>query len=445
MLIYPSRTPSLSPNRPERPMTRKIQVLFRTPALLFSFAVCALLLAGCGSAHYRSDYNGFNAAYADSSNHEMLLNLARLDHHDPTYFLQFGQISVQYQLTSSINGTVNNNIPQSTFHVPIVTESGTIGAGASTTPSFTFIPVTDDKVAQQLLLPVPPDVIYTLFQQGWPVDQLLRLMVERFEIQLPGDTKITTYSNTPGRGELRSYATFLKICAIAREFQIDGHLKLQASEQFVPLATNWSSTQQPSAKDLLDAHDKGFIYEQIDGKWELGKNELMPSFVLDGEAESTFKRLRKNPVYGEGISLENIRALLSGEGFSVQGRLVDQKVVGSRLVLRSFLNILSATAQEQTKFDVALAHSPLAKHVPDSELRPILRLKWDDETAALNTPTVSLGYKGQTYLVTDPVTGKVDEAASWNRDVFRLLTELGSQVSVDISKFPLPTTLQVLQ
>jgi len=54
-------------------------------------------------------------------------------------------------------------------------------------------------------------------------------------------------------------------------------------------------------------------------------------------------------------------------------------------------------------------------------------------------------YQGQSYQVTDPVTGKVDESSSWNRDVFRLLAELATQVSVDISKFPLPTTLQVIQ
>lgn len=426
-------------------MTRTISVYFRTLPLLFPLLICALILSGCGAARYRADYNGFNAAYADSSNHQMLLNLARLDQHDPTYFLQFGQISVQYQLSSSLNAVVNNTVPQSTLHVPIVTETGTLAAGASTTPSFTFIPVADDKVAQQLLLPVPPDVLYTLFQQGWPVDQLLRLMVERFEIQLPGDTKITTYANSPGRCEVRSYSTFLKICAIAREFQLDGHLKLRATEQFVPLADKWTSEQQPSAKDLLDAHDKGFVYKQIDGKWEVGKNELMPSFILDGESDATFQRLRKNPVYNEGISLENVRTLLSGEGFSVQGKLVQDQTTGSRLVLRSFLNILAATAQEQTNFGVVLSRAAIRSHIPESELRPILKLKWSGDHANLLPSLVSIDYQGESYQVTDPVSEKVDESASWNRDVFRLLTELGSQVSVDISKFPLPTTLQVLQ
>jgi hypothetical protein len=427
-------------------MTRTISVFSRTPSLLFpSLLVCALFLSGCGAARYRADYNGFNAAYADSSNHQMLLNLARLDQHDPTYFLQFGQISVSYQVSSSLNGGFSNTVPsQATAHIPVFSETGTLAAGASTTPSFTFIPVSDDKVAQQLLLPVPPDVIYTLFQQGAPVDQLLRLMVERFEIQLPGDSKITTYSNSPGRCDVRSYATFLKICAIAREFQLDGHLKLRATEQFVPLADKWASKKQPEAKDLLDAKDKGFTYKQIDGNWELGKNELQPSFILDGESDATFQRLRKNPVYREGTSLENVRALLSGDGFSVQGKLVEQQNTGSHLVMRSFLNILAAAAQEQTNFDVVLGHADIISHIPETELRPILRLKWDGEHADLLPSLVSLDYQGQSYQVTDPVTGKVDESASWNRDVFRLLAELATQVSVDISKFPLPTTLQVV-
>jgi hypothetical protein len=420
--------------------------MFRTP-FLFSSLICVLLLSGCGGMRYRADYNSFNAAYADSSNRQMLLNLARLDQHDPTYFLQFGQISVQYQLSSTLNGVVSNNIPsQATSHIPIVTEMGTIGAGASTTPSFTFIPVTDDKVAQELLLPVPPDVIYTLFQQGAPVDQLLRLMVERFEIQLPGDNKITTFANSPGQCGVQSYATFLKICAIAREFQIDGHLKLRTTEQFIPLADGWTSKDQPAAKDLLDAQDKGFIYQkQSDGTWKLGKNELMPSFILDGEADETFERLKKNPVYREGISLANVRTLLSGDGFSVQGKLVQDQTTGSRLVLRSFLNILAAAAQEQTNFDATVRHSAFANHIPESELRPILQMKWSGENTKLLPSLISLDYQGQSYAVTDPDTGKVDESASWNRDVFRLLTELGTQVSVDISKFPLPTTLQVLQ
>jgi hypothetical protein len=35
------------------------------------------------------------------------------------------------------------------------------------------------------------------------------------------------------------------------------------------------------------------------------------------------------------------------------------------------------------------------------------------------------------------------EEQSWNRDVFRLISQITSQVTVDISKFPLPQILQL--
>ncbi len=413
----------------------------RSYRLFFFGVVCLALLPGCGGMRYESDYKGFNAAYADSSNRQMLLNLARLDQHDPTYFLQFGQISVQYNFSGSINGGVNNTVPQSTLHVPVLTETGTLAAGGSTTPSFTFIPVSDDKVAQELLQPVPANVVYTLFQQGWPVDQLLRLMVERFEIQLPGQTQVTTYSNNPAR-DSRSYATFLKICAIAREFQRDGDLKLVADQKFVPLANGWTSETAPAAKDLLDAQDKHLIYQKdADGKWELGSTELMPRFILGQDGSTTVKRLRGTAVYEEGSSLENMRALLA-QGFSVEGDFTDKQDSSPRLVLRSFLSILAAAAQEQTAFAAALEHTQLIQHIPKSECRPILQLRWPVGSTPLMDPLIALDYHGQSYQITDPVSGKIDEAASWNRDVFRLLTQLASQVSVDISKFPLPTIIQ---
>ncbi len=81
------------------------------------------------------------------------------------------------------------------------------------------------------------------------------------------------------------------------------------------------------------------------------------------------------------------------------------------------------------------------------ERRPVLQLKWDHFTQPLQSPLLSVDYHGQTYTVTDPVTTDNEDMTSitWNRDVFRLLTQLADQASVDTSKFPLPTSLQVIQ
>ena len=104
---------------------------------------------------------------------------------------------------------------------------------------------------------------------------------------------------------------------------------------------------------------------------------------------------------------------------------------------------LAASAQEEASFNRWAAANPNDfKRIPIIDRQPILRLKWDRNADLLN-PVVDLDYHGQYYQITDPETAKLTERASWNRDVFRLLVQLSSQVSIDISKYPLPTTLQV--
>ena len=59
----------------------------------FLLAIASLSLAGCGPHRVRVDFTNYERSYAMTSNQEMLLNLARLEQHDPTYFFKLGQIS----------------------------------------------------------------------------------------------------------------------------------------------------------------------------------------------------------------------------------------------------------------------------------------------------------------------------------------------------------------
>ena len=206
---------------------------------------------------------------------------------------------------------------------------------------------------------------------------------------------------------------------------------------------------EPSAKDVLDAHDKGMFYKKNpdDGSWSLYKREETASFYLEGDCSDIFRKMATDPAMGQGLTLKNIRAILmSPEGFSIQGDLLaKQGVTGSRLILRSFLGVLTAAAEEQNYFG-AVINDATRQNVPRRELRPILRMKWDNANEQLQSPLLSIDYHGKTYTITDPVLNEHDDMTlnTWNRDVFRLLTQLSGQASVDTSKFPLPTSLQVL-
>ena len=50
-------------------------------------------------------------------------------------------------------------------------------------------------------------------------------------------------------------------------------------------------------------------------------------------------------------------------------------------------------------------------------------------------PLQVVHYSGKTYAIADPIASALDPAAHWNRDVFKLMVALASQVTVDISNF----------
>jgi hypothetical protein len=150
----------------------------------------------------------------------------------------------------------------------------------------------------------------------------------------------------------------------------------------------------------------------------------------------------------------------------------DSGTISCHLVMRSLIGVMAAAAQEQDNFDDLknypyistptatdkTAMSPFVQVVPQIELQPIITLTWKPDVP-IDAPLVQLTYRNQQYTITDKKTDKngssgtpadgqslpaiSDENAAWNRDAFRLISQLSAQVTVDISKFPVPTILQL--
>ena len=441
--------------------------------VLSSFVV---LLAGCGSTTLTRPFRSYNRAYADTLNEQMLLNLARLHNGHPPYFLAVGTINNRYTFSGEASGGGNwtntdtatsggsssitsaNSVGHQTG-TPLgvlgvlsrgvtsvvgatvgtaasVVSGGTVGGkiGASNSPDFQLIPLNNDTVAKQLLEPISTDVFFTLYQQGLPIDQLLRVLVERIETTLPNGENIMLV-NSPTGGTQRSFGRFLRACAILREMQRNGDLLMDTKRDTKVIGTTGANWKM-SGKDLLDANEKKLTYHKNDdGTQDLIQQVSTPTFFLrSGSIEKTKSRL-----YGVGLTddheaIDHVVELLS-RGIVVKGRSDDGQNAYSRLTLRSYSRALEAAATEQDGFDALMQDPEFTKLVPASEHHPILRTLWTGKQPKLSAPVQSVSYAGKTYMVTDAVTTPLDPAVRWNRDVFKLLVALGSQVSVDISKF----------
>jgi hypothetical protein len=143
----------------------------RSASALLIVTVAVQLLSGCAARRMKSDFSGFERAFAETSNREVLLNLARLQNRDPTYFFKLGQITSSYRMQASLNGS-GNYVIQGTGSGGNAMGGGSPGLLYENDPVFTFIPVNDETNAQLLLKPIPPETFYILYQQGWRVDQL---------------------------------------------------------------------------------------------------------------------------------------------------------------------------------------------------------------------------------------------------------------------------------
>jgi hypothetical protein len=502
---------------PQQPTRRSFAVV----TLAVSLAM--LTLTGCGPKRLRSDFTSFEKAFATTSNREVLLNLVRLQEHDPTYFFKLGQITSSYRMQGTLTGSGNYTIPTANIGGN-ATGGGTPGLLYESDPSFTFIPVNDETNAKFLLQPIAPETFQILFEQGWRVDQLFRLMVDRIEyseqthygcevqvvrnappLMHGGDT---TYSHD--QAELRGYRTFLRVSALMYALQRRGHLLLQGKYVFIPFdersfvkddsdapaqkdpdarakpepgtdSAARAPKGHPELRDILDASSKNGTWELQDGKWMLGSrvfqstfylNPLLPPSTDANSDQKPYTAIQKDILstneYNElndGVALENTLSILSA-GFTIEGAVEPAKGPDKRcnpaphIVLRSLLGVMASAAQEEAPFEALLQHDPVVTRterdkqesretrflegIPAIERLPTIRLSAVKDKKE-NAPTVELNYRGKGYLIADLTDPALPENDYWNRDIFRLINQLASQVTVDISKFPLPNILQLHQ
>ena len=428
--------------------------------------VASVLLTSCTGPVLRSQFHSLNTAYAGALNEQMLLNLARLENGHPAYYLAIGPINNRFTFSSetSAGGTGSTTDSKTTAAKSqgsstsggvlnlverTVTSVGSTVLGASfgekftgtSNPDFQFIPLNNETVAKQVLEPISTDVFFTLYQQGAPIDQLLRILIERIETTLANKEEVMLV-NSPTRGTPDSYARFLKTCAILREMQRRGVLVLETRRDFEAFGlTSFGGPQSgekfhPTPEQLTKAEDQGYTWRRDpNGAWQIGRNRAVPTFFLkSADLEKVARQVTETKAIDDPKAITNVVELLR-DGITVKIRPEGGGQANTRLVLRSFARAMEAVASEQAGFDFLMKNSDFYAHVPASERQPILRLVWSHDNRNLASPVQTLRYAAKTYQITDPIADPLDPSESWNRDVFRLMVALASQVTVDISKF----------
>jgi len=142
-----------------------------------SFSI--LLLTGCTSFQVVDQVLEFNRGLEIATNKMMLLNAVRASHRHPMYFSDI----TQSVAAPKYDGSVSFNLPFGGDATHLF--SATPKVGVSKSNSMTLVPLNKQKFYKGILSPVNFANVGQYIHQGWPVDTLLHMFVEKIYIN-PG-------------------------------------------------------------------------------------------------------------------------------------------------------------------------------------------------------------------------------------------------------------------
>lgn len=168
-------------------MTRNL-----TRIAILAIAAAPLPQAGCtrlGPATIRGDRFNYNAAGAESTKEQLLLNIVRLRYGEPIYVLEINSMLSQYAVEAGGSGSYWYN-GLNTLGPALRAAYGLDGEADwqrqyggdlkySDRPTITYAPVQGEQFAKQVMSPIPPATLIYLSESGWGIDRLLQLCVQR--------------------------------------------------------------------------------------------------------------------------------------------------------------------------------------------------------------------------------------------------------------------------
>ena len=146
----------------------------------FLFIATALfLIAGCaaqGAKRVPRDRFDYNAALAQSTREQMLLNIVRSRYLEVPVFLTVSSVLTQYEYERNAgigailefgSGTTDRGIGEANLRF-------------SERPTITYLPIEGQEFSAHLLSDVPVDLFFATAQAGWSIDVFMRIGIQRF-------------------------------------------------------------------------------------------------------------------------------------------------------------------------------------------------------------------------------------------------------------------------
>lgn len=366
------------------------EILYFNLSKAIMIGCMTIMLQGCaGKVALKESFQNFSQTYANLSNEQMLLNLARRANAHASYFMQMSSINASFSfgasagLNSSLTRTKTDALTAVADAITkVFTYGGTLGVTATESPTFSFAPLSGATFARAVYTPIDSKIFFEQLRQGVPVNQLMRIMVVAVILDYPSGKRLTL-NNIPDEERPENFRNFLRLAGLARQMQLHQMLRIDTIED---------------------------------------KNVL----TVPKQALPLLTRLYSDPDY----------SFWQGSHLNIG---VEDGTPQVSFIMRPFSGVLGALGESQRHFGEWLNSGVKLDEIPETERRPILTINWGDKEEGLTLSAAEVEYLGKTYKIAD-LDGK---HSTWNRDSFRILNDLFTIVSLEPKELPVQQLIKV--
>lgn len=357
----------------------------------------------------------YDDAITESQSKQLLVNIARAQHHQPIHFTGVSNIAATFDFRFTAGATPALTGDASRTILPV------IGGSVAENPTISIAPIEGEEFTQRLLTPFHESKLTLLLRQGIDIDLLLRLMAK--ELRLNHSDGTIAYRNNPS--DKPGYEMFRRVVLHLSAIQDNNSLYVE------PLRIERSWTIPADSVTAEGFRALGQEYEVVYNERE--KTYTLRKLVEGGTLITNYDPDLLSQEERHRLQDENVQGLPHDVTFDIRpGYYGSEWPLKGHFRLRSFnamLNFLGLSIDEEPEY-----HIEKDSRTPDVAENPVKTMDLFVSSSAPSELDLAMKSHGHYYAVN--TTGP---HGRWNREAFKLLSQLFQMTVTEVPRAGVPS------
>lgn len=385
-------------------------------SVTFFTLFCLTMLSGCLSpVTLTRAVIAYDDAITEAHSKQLLLNIARAQHHQPIHFTGVSNIAATFDFRFTAGATPALTGDASRTILPV------IGGSVAENPTISIAPIEGEEFTKRLLTPFHESKLTLLLRQGIDIDLLLRLMAK--ELRVNHRDGAIAYRNNPS--DRIGYEMFRRVVLHLSAVQDHNSLYVEP----LSIERSWAIPADSITAEGFKALEQDYqiSYNGTDKTFTLRKLVEGGALITNYDPNLLSQEERAR------LQDENEQGLPHDVTFDIRpGHYGGDWPLTGGFRLRSFnamLNFLGLSIDEEPEY-----HVDKDSRTPEVAENPVKTIDLIVSSSAPSGSDLAMKSHGHYYAVNTS-----GPQARWNREAFKLLSQLFQMTVTEVSRAGVPS------